>query len=97
MTVMAMKVLRRGVVTEKSTGLKALHNQVVFEVEKKATKFEIKIAVEKAFNVKVLHVNTMIVPGKMKRMGKYEGKRSNWKKAVVTLKAGEKIEVMEGV
>ena len=52
---------------------------------------------EKAFNVKVLHVNTMIVPGKMKRMGKYEGKRSNWKKAVVTLKAGEKIEVMEGV
>jgi large subunit ribosomal protein L23 len=91
------RVLRRAVVTEKSSAMKELKNKVVFEVEKAATKGQIKTAVEKAFNVKVLRVNTMVVPGKMKRMGKHEGKLSNWKKAVVTLKAGDKVEVMEGV
>ncbi|MFH1018468.1 MAG: 50S ribosomal protein L23 [Pseudomonadota bacterium] len=97
MTASFMQVLKRGVVTEKSSALKELKNQVVFEVERTSTKLEIKNAVEKAFNVKVLHVNTMIVPGKVKKMGKFEGKQANWKKAVVTLKAGEKIEIMEGV
>ena len=91
------KMLRRPVVTEKSTALKQARNQVIFEVVQEATKPMIKRAVEKAFNVKVSAVNTMVVRGKVKRMGRFAGKRANWKKAVVTLAPGQDIQLFEGV
>ena len=90
-------VLRRPVVTEKSSALKEAGNQVVFEVAPKATKPEIRRAIEKAFKVSVTAVNTMVVRGKKKRMGRFEGRRSGWKKAIATLKPGDKIELFEGV
>jgi large subunit ribosomal protein L23 len=91
------KVLKRPVVTEKTTAMKEARNQFVFEVYPTATKHAIKAAIEKAFKVKVVSVNTMVVRGKTKRMGRFEGRRANWKKAIATLKAGEKIEFFEGV
>jgi large subunit ribosomal protein L23 len=68
-----------------------------FEVASKATKPQIKAAVEKAFKVKVLRVNVMTVPGKMKRVGRRQVMTPSWRKAVVTLSAGDKIEFFEGV
>lgn len=97
MNVELHKVLKRPIVTEKSTALKEAKGQVVFEVHRSATKPVIKAAVEKAFQVKVLDVNTMVVRGKFKRFGRFEGKKPNWKKAVVTLRPGDTIEVIEGV
>ncbi len=97
MTTDLMKIIRRPVVTEKSTLLKEASNQVVFEVSRKASKPAIKLAVEKAFNVKVENVNTLVVRGKVKAMGRHVGKRPNWKKAIVTLKEGHSIEMAEGV
>ena len=91
------EILRRAVVTERSTQLKETRNQFVFEVTREATKQEIKKAVETAFKVKVVRVNTMQVRGKVKKMGRYEGRRSGWKKAVVTLKQGDNIQLVEGV
>jgi large subunit ribosomal protein L23 len=91
------RILKRPVVTERTTAMKEAHNQVVFEVSSQATKPAIKTAIEKAFKVKVLEVNTMVVRGKLKRVGRYVGKRSSWKKAIATLKPGEKIEFFEGV
>lgn len=91
------KVLKRPIVTEKTTQMKTIKNMVVFEVDREATKPLVKEAVERAFKVKVEDVRTMIVRGKFKKMGRFEGKRSNWKKAIVTLKEGEKIELFEGV
>lgn len=90
-------VIKSPVVTEKSTLLTAAANKVVFLVDLKANKKDIKEAVEKAFNVKVLDVNTQRVPGKIKRLGKYAGRSSTRKKAYVTLKEGQKIELFEGV
>ncbi len=92
-----LTVLKRPVITEKSTRMKDSGNQYVFEVEKKATKPAIRTAVEKAFKVKVLEVNTLVVRGKKKTVGRYVGRRPNWKKAVVTLKAGDTIQMAEGV
>ena len=91
------KVIKRPIVTEKSSALKEAKNQVVFEVDRKATKPAIKLAVEKAFNVKVENVNTLLMRGKKKTMGKYVGQRPNWKKAIVTLREGDTIEMAEGV
>src|SRR5262245_50559117 len=91
------RVLKRAIVTERTAQLKEAHNQVVFHVAKDATKGEIKSAVEKGFNVKVEAVNTLVVRGKVKTMGRFSGKRANWKKAIVTLKDGSNITVMEGV
>ena len=72
------------VITEKSNdGMQ--EGKYTFEVNKKATKVDIANAVEKLFEVKVLKVSTMTVKGKMKRMGRYEGKTSDWKKAIVTI------------
>ena len=93
----ALNIIRRPIVTEKTTALREGRNQVVFEVAKNATKPQIKAAIEKAFKVKVSNVNTMIVRGKVKRMGRFQGKRSNWKKAVATLRKGDNIEMFEGV
>ena len=72
-------------------------DKYAFEVDLKANKPEIKKAIEELFKVNVVGVHTMIVHGKVKRMGRFEGKRPNWKKAIVSLKKGEKIEFFETV
>ncbi len=72
--------------------MREAENKYVFEVLKTATKPEIKTAVEKLFNVSVESVNTMVVKGKLKRMGKFSGYRSDWKKAIVKIQDGQKIE-----
>ena len=74
-----------------------LKPQLLFEVAKDANKVEIRHAVEKLWNVDVVDVRTAIVRGKEKRMGRFVGKRSNWKKAIVTIAAGQNIEFFEGV
>ena len=90
-------VLKRPLITEKATYLKGNTNAVSFEVDRRAKKKQIQEAVEKLFKVKVVGVRTMNVTGKVKRRGRTVGLRPGWKKAVVTLKAGEKIEFFEGV
>lgn len=93
----AQQILKRPVLTEKSTLLKQERNQVIFVVDRKATKPQIKSVIEKTFNVKVLGVNTMINHGKVRRGRREMIKKPNWKKAIVTLREGDKIEVFEGV
>lgn len=89
-------ILRRPVITEKSTALQ-LQNKYAFEVADRANKRQVKEAVEKAFKVNVVSVNVVTVHGKTKRMGRHQVKTSPWKKALVTLQAGQKIEFFEGV
>jgi large subunit ribosomal protein L23 len=89
-------VLYRPLMTEKSMRQKEEQNSVTFEVAKDANKVEIRQAVERVFNVKVADVRTSSVMGKWKRMGRFEGQRSDWKKAIVTLQPGHKIELVEG-
>lgn len=89
------QVLKRPVVTEKSTLQRENENKYIFAVDKKANKQEIKRAVEELFKVKVERVNVAIFPGKKRRLGVYEGYRPDWKKAFVTLKKGERIEFEE--
>jgi large subunit ribosomal protein L23 len=84
-------VLRYPSITEKNTQLRTSQNKFVFEVLPQATKPQIKEAVEKLFSVKVLSVNTMVVKGKKKRVGKSMGYCSDWKKAIVKLAAGQTI------
>jgi large subunit ribosomal protein L23 len=91
------RIIRKPLLTEKCHDLKERHNQIAFRVEPAATKSDIKAAVERIFKVKVVAVNTVNLSGKKKRLGKNVGRRSDWKKAIVTLKAGEKIEIIEGV
>ena len=86
----ANQIIRRPLVTEKSTILREASNVIAFEVDPKANKIQVKDAVEKLFNVKVEEVRLFNVRGKMKRMGRFEGKRRDWRKAYVRLKAGEK-------
>ncbi len=90
------EVLRRPLITEKVTGLQA-QDKYAFEVASVANKPQIKQAVEKAFDVKVVAVNVMIVHGKMRRAGRRQVMTPSWKKAIVTLKSGQKIELFEGV
>lgn len=90
------EVLRRPVVTEKNTAA-AGHNKYTFEVAVTANKPQIRSAVEKAFNVRVASVNIIVVPGKMRRAGRQRGMTPSWKKAVVTLEPGNKIELFGGV
>jgi len=90
-------IIRAPLLTEKCHDLKERHNQVAFRVDSNANRAEIKMAVETAFSVKVERVNVMNVQGKKKRLGRNTGRRPDWKKAVVTLKPGEKIEIIEGV
>lgn len=85
-------VIKRPVVTEKTT-LGADLNQYVFEVSLDSNKYQIRDAVEGLFDVSVTKVRTAVMPGKRKRFGRHFGKRSNWKKAVVTLKEGDSIEI----
>ncbi len=90
------QTIKSPVITEKST-LRNAEGKVVFWVDLLANKKDIKEAVQKIFNVTVLGVNTQRVPGKIKRMGKYAGRKPTRKKAYITLKEGDKIEIFEGV
>jgi large subunit ribosomal protein L23 len=90
------EVIKRPILTEKSTIQKEQSNQVSFEVDRRANKIEIKQAVEKLFKVDVITVNTMTMKGKVKRMGRFTGKRPDWKKAIVTLKEGQTLPFLEG-
>ena len=104
------QIIKRPLLTEKGTRLKetggnpgkdldpeTLKSQLLFEVAKDANKVEIRHAVEKLWNVNVVEVRTAVVRGKEKRLGRFVGKRSNWKKAMVTIAAGQNIEFFEGV
>ena len=84
-------VVRKPLLTEKVAALQDAHNQYAFVVDERANKIEIKRAIEQKYSVTVLVVNTMNVRGKTKRMGRFEGRRADWKKAIVTLKEGDKI------
>jgi large subunit ribosomal protein L23 len=90
-------IIRRPVVTEKSTALKEENNQLVFEVGLDANKSEVKKAIERLFKVTVLSVRTQNREGKRKRLGRSVGRRKHWKKAIVTLKEGDRIDFFEGV
>ena len=90
------EVLRRPLITEKNTTLQA-QGKYAFEVAKEANKHQIKQAVEKAFDVTVMAVNVMTVPGKTRRIGRGQVLTQSWKKAIVTLREGNKIEFFEGV
>ena len=85
------RLIKRPVITEKGLTLKEKDRTLCFEVHETASKRQIQEAVEQLFKVKVQDVRTMIVPGKMRRRGKYSGYRSDWKKAYVTLREGEKM------
>jgi len=86
-----LQILRVPVITEKSTHLKENQQTLTFKVTRNASKIEIRNAVEKIFKVKVGSVRTAIFHGKIKRQGRYSGRRPDWKKAYVTLKKGEKM------
>lgn len=88
-------VIRRPIISEKSTALAEVGNRYVFEVASPANKQEIREAVQRLFNVKVREVRTMVMHGKLKRVGRFETKRANWKKAVVTLAEGQKIDFFQ--
>jgi len=89
-------VLRRPLLTEKGQDMRDEDGKYLFEVDASANKVEIARAVEKLFGVRVDKVNTQVVRGKKKRVGRFFGKRANWKKAVVTLRAGDVIDLFEG-
>jgi large subunit ribosomal protein L23 len=93
----AHEIIIRPLVTEKTSIQKELHNQVSFEVDRRANRIEIRRAIETIFNVRVSGVKTMQITGKTKQRGRVVGKRRNWKKAIVTLMPGERIDFFEGV
>ena len=90
------QIIRRPLITEKTTTMTEKDNKVVFEVDGSANKIEVKRAVERMFEVKVLGVRTQWVHGKLKRLGRHQGRRPDWKKAIVTLQQGDKIELFQG-
>jgi large subunit ribosomal protein L23 len=93
-------ILYRPIVTEKMTALET-RRQYAFEVERDANKIEIQKAIEKKFNVNITSIRTINIKGKQKtqmtRRGRFTGKTSQWKKAIITLKEGEKIEFFENI
>ena len=89
-------VIRRPVRTEKTTDMEEFNNQVVFEVDTRANKVEIRQAVERLFGVRVVGINTLNQKGKPKRVGRIFGRRSDTKKAIITLAEGDVIEFFEG-
>ena len=90
-------ILRRPLLTEKSTQLQDKLNQIAFEVDPQANKLQIQKEVEQRFEVKVTKVRTMHYRGKLKTMGRFRGRRRSWKKAIVTLAEGQKIEFFENI
>jgi large subunit ribosomal protein L23 len=93
---MQYEIIKRPLNTEKTNIQKEVANQVTFEVDRRANRIEIKRAIETAFQVRVASVQTMQIKGKTKRRGRFVGKRRNWKKAIVTLLPGERIDFFEG-
>ena len=93
----ANEIIIRPLITEKTSIQKELHNQLTFEVARRANRIEIKQAIEKVFNVRVSGVKTIQVRGKIKQRGRIIGKRRDWKKAIVKLMPGERIDFFEGV
>ncbi|MBW2574492.1 MAG: 50S ribosomal protein L23 [Deltaproteobacteria bacterium] len=89
-------IVKRPLITEKTSIQKEDYNQMTFEVDRNANRVEIKRAIENIFNVNVATVRTMQVKGKTKQRGRIVGKRRNWKKAVVKLMPGERIDFFEG-
>ena len=89
-------IIKRPLITEKTNNQKENSNQLSFEVDRGANRVEIKKAIESIFNVNVIGVRTMQVKGKVKRRGRILGKRRDWKKAIVTLGPGERIDFFEG-
>lgn len=89
-------VKRPLILTEKGSTLRESENQYLFEVDRRANKYDIKNAVESLFKVNVLSVNTMVVRGKIKRLGRTFAKTRNWKKAIVTLSEDDSIDFFEG-
>ena len=90
-------IVRKALITEKGTALRELRNQYHFEVARDANKIEIKRAVETLFSVKVSSVRTQQLHGKVRRQGRYLGRRNDWKKAIVTLMPDQKIELFEQI
>jgi len=88
-------IIRRPLVTEKVTRLQEKVNQYAFEVDPTSNKIQIKKAVEERFKVKVTQVRTLNVSGKIKRLGRFTGRRPDWKKAIVTIAVGQKIDFFE--
>ena len=88
-------VIKRPLITEKAMTVKESLNQYSFEVDTSASKHLIRTTVEKSFKVKVKSVRTLTVLGKQARVGRYQGMKPNWKKAIVTLEKGQKIELFE--
>ncbi len=93
----ARTIVRKVLITEKGTVLRETQNQYFFEVARDANKIEIKRAIETIFSVKVDNVRTMQLRGKVKRQGRWVGRRNDWKKAIVTLKPDQKIELFEQI
>jgi large subunit ribosomal protein L23 len=93
----ADQIVLQPLLTEKGTRLKEEANQYLFRVAPRANKVEIKQAIEELFKVTVLDVRTLRVEGKVKRLGRFQGRRPSWKKAVATLKPGDSIDLYEGV
>ncbi len=90
------EIIIRPIITEKISALQEAENKVAFVVDRQSNKIEIRKAVEERFDVKVQKVATMNMIGKMKRMGRFQGRRANWKKAIVTLQDGFSIDFFEG-
>jgi large subunit ribosomal protein L23 len=93
----ANEIIKRPLITEKTSIQKELYNQLTFEVDRRANRIEIKRAIETVFNVRVSDVKTIQVTGKIKQRGRITGKRRDWKKAIVKLMPGERIDFFEGV
>lgn len=89
-------LIKRPVITEKTNIQKESYNQITFEIDRRMNRVEIKRAVEEIFNVRVATVRTMQVKGKTKQRGRIIGKRRDWKKAIVKLMPGERIDFFEG-
>jgi len=90
-------IVRKALITEKGTVLREVRNVYSFEVARDANKIEIQRAIESIFRVKVVEVRTMQMRGKEKRMGRFAGRRNDWKKALITLQPDQKIELFEQI
>lgn len=93
----AYEIIKRPILTEKSLAQKEKYNKLHFEVDRRANKIEIKRAVEQIFKVDVIDVRTINVKGRRKRVGRYWTRTPDWKKAIVTIKPGQRVEFFEGV
>ena len=90
------EVLRRPLITEKSTVLQDGYNKYAFEVDSRANKIQVRAAIEESFGVKVTGVNVLMVKGKRKRFGRKLVQQPSWRKAIVSLRPGDKIQLFEG-